>query len=268
MRLQGALLADPQARAWRDLYRHVAENALPGDLLFVQDEWGGELGYALDTSRLPRYVWSARPIPLDARSARWVSGFVGRRVWLASGATAVQDRLWGIERWLAEHGARVTDVEFGEGLRLVCFARLPPLARVVAGYRFGEAVVLYEYARTVGPVAPGDSVYIRLTWFSRARPDFDYSVFVHLVDAQGRLYRQIDGSPVSGFCPMSTWSPGKVVVDRYGLVLPDDCPTGVYHLIVGVYRWDTLERLPVVDAAGHKLGDAVELGELVVEERE
>jgi hypothetical protein len=38
----------------------------------------------------------------------------------------------------------------------------------------------------------------------------------------------------------------------------------VYRLIVGVYRWDTLERLSIVDAEGTLLGDAFDLGEIAV----
>ncbi len=263
VRLQGDLLAGRQAQGWEELYRYVTEHARRGDLLFVQDGLGNELGYSLDTSRLPRYHWSARPVPLDERSARWLGVFDGSRVWLAG---SVQDRARGIERWLAGQGAKLVDVEFVGGPRLTCFERTPPLSRWVrVELRFADELMLREYARTTGVVAPGDSVHLVLKWEAVRRPGFNYSVFVHMVDADGRVYRQVDGAPVSGFRPMNDWLPGEVVVDRYGLTLPSDCPSGTYRLLVGVYRWDTLERLPVTDAAGRTIGDAVDLGSLVVE---
>ena len=39
----------------------------------------------------------------------------------------------------------------------------------------------------------------------------------------------------------------KTVMDEITVSLPADLPPGEYHLLVGLYRWDTLERLPVID---------------------
>jgi len=171
----------------------------------------------------------------------------------------------GIECWLAERGPKLLEIEFEGGTRLALFEQTPPfLPKTATDMVFGDEVQLLQVARTTGQVCPGESVHLVLIWQAESDPSFDYSVFVHLLDAGGRIYRQVDGSPVSGLRPMSAWAEGEIVTDRYGFLLPDDCPEGVYRLAVGVYRWDTLERLSIVDADGTLLGDALDLGEIAV----
>lgn len=55
---------------------------------------------------------------------------------------------------------------------------------------------------------------------------------------------------------MTLWARGEEVRDRRTLALPPGLPAGSYTLAVGLYRLDTLERLPAVDAAGRPLPDA------------
>jgi hypothetical protein len=48
-----------------------------------------------------------------------------------------------------------------------------------------------------------------------------------------------------GGCLTSLWLPDCLLRDRYELVLPENTSVGEYVLEVGMYRWDTGERLPV-----------------------
>lgn len=266
VRLYDALVEFPGVRPWQSLYSELASEASPGDVLFVQDSLGGQLAFSLDKSRVTRYHWSPRPIPLDSASMERMSQPARSRVWFASGVPAALDTARGIERWLAEQSAKLVEIEFEEGPRLACFERTPStLAEMPTNLTFGNELRLVRYAHTDKQIEPGESLHLVLTWQAERRPAFDYSVFVHLLDASGRVYRQVDGSPVSGFRPMSTWVEGEIVTDRYGFLLPDDCPPGVYHLAAGVYRWDTLERLPITTADGESLGDALDLGAIRVE---
>lgn len=265
VRIYDALLALPEVRPWKELYDGLAAEARPGDVLFMQDTLGGQLGYALDQSRAARYQWSPRPIPLDEESAGWVGRYAQPRVWLASGVPAALDQSRGIERWLAEWGARLVEVEFEGGPRLVCFERTPDSLRErIADLSFGHQVRLLRYASTEGQVSPGTSLHLVMAWQAEVRPSFDYSVFVHLLGPDRRIYRQVDGAPMSGMRPMGTWFEGEVIVDRYGFLLPDDCPAGAYRLAVGVYRWDTLERLPIVESDGRAMGDALDVAAITV----
>jgi len=57
---------------------------------------------------------------------------------------------------------------------------------------------------------------------------------------------------------------GGVVADNNALLIPGDAPPGEYTLEAGMYELATLERLPVVDDAGRKVGDHVILGTVEV----
>jgi hypothetical protein len=75
-------------------------------------------------------------------------------------------------------------------------------------------------------------------------------VFVHLLDADGRLVAQHDGPPMEGRYPATAWLPGDVVPDVHRITLGPDTPAGTYQLQVGMYGWPSLERLLIWDEHG------------------
>jgi hypothetical protein len=88
----------------------------------------------------------------------------------------------------------------------------------------------------------------------------DYTVFLHLRNADGQTVAQKDALSLDGAYPTSRWQPGETVIDPFSLPLPPDLPPGRYTLWAGLYRLDTLERLPVAnDTSGE---NAVRLGEI------
>jgi hypothetical protein len=90
-------------------------------------------------------------------------------------------------------------------------------------------------------------------WQAQAEMDEDYTVFVHLLDAEGQLAGQMDGQPFQGDYPTSWWIPGEVIIDsRSGLTVA----SGSYRLLVGWYRAADGTRLPLADGSG----DSVTLG--------
>lgn len=102
-------------------------------------------------------------------------------------------------------------------------------------------------------VKPGARLPLTLYWQAEGRLDQDYTVFVHLVDGQGKLWAQQDGQPRGGRYPTSIWESGELVSDPYGLELPPGLPTGPYWLEVGMYRHDSGERLKRLDGSGDKV---------------
>jgi hypothetical protein len=133
------------------------------------------------------------------------------------------------------------------------------------GVGFGDAIELIGYDLPVGPWQPGDVVPLTLLWQGQGQVEEDYSVFVHLLDGSGQPLAQVDSAPVGGSRPTSGWREGETIVDRHGLLLPDDLPPGKYELHMGLYLPATGERLPVRDAKGNVLGDSLSLGWLQVE---
>jgi hypothetical protein len=106
---------------------------------------------------------------------------------------------------------------------------------------------------------------VTLYWQALAPLPLDYTVFVHLIGPDGQKVAQHDGQPwweVS--LPTSTWQPGEILQDKHILSLPPNLPSGDYHLNIGVYYWQTLERLPVMER-GAPVKDFVELGSVTIQ---
>jgi len=116
------------------------------------------------------------------------------------------------------------------------------------------------------PVAQrGRDVTVTLHWQAAEPTALDYTVFVHVLAPDGRRVAQHDAQPWWDVpLPTSSWLPGETLRDRHTLSLSADLPAGAYRLQVGVYYWQTGERLPVV-VGGAPAGDAVELGTITVE---
>jgi hypothetical protein len=90
----------------------------------------------------------------------------------------------------------------------------------------------------------------------------DFTIFVHLRDANNDTRLTADHRPYDGYVPTTKWRPGAVIKDTSWIELPADMPPGEYTLYVGMYRVDTLERLPVQgDTSGE---NALQLGQITV----
>jgi len=118
-----------------------------------------------------------------------------------------------------------------------------------AGADFGNQIHLlgFDAADTLLPGAPYD---VRLYWEARQPPEGDYVVFVHLLDANGQKVASHDAPPVNGRYPTKTWLPGEIVPDVHRLVFNRQISEGTYQLFAGMYRWPSMERLPVWDGQG------------------
>lgn len=114
---------------------------------------------------------------------------------------------------------------------------------------FGEQLRLVATRLSPTPAGPGQPVTVSLTWQAARRPDADYQVFLHLLDAEGRQIGAFDGPPVGGRYATSWWDAGEVVVDEHTLTLPSSLASGAYTLQVGLYRLDSGERLPLTSGA-------------------
>ena len=89
---------------------------------------------------------------------------------------------------------------------------------------------------------------VDLYWKPLARLTHNYTVFVHLIDAEGAMVAQVDEQPVQGDYPTRLWIPEETVRDAHTLMLPADLPEGHYTLNVGLYLVATGERLEIIGA--------------------
>jgi len=127
--------------------------------------------------------------------------------------------------------------------RVADFAQ--PQPQIEASVDFGRHI------RLVGADVDGASnrVSLNLYWEALKQPHHAYTVFVHVLDAQGNLIAQQDNMPVHDQLPTSCWQPDEQVADPYTVILPAHGPRPA-SIEIGLYRLDTGKRLTRRDGAG------------------
>ncbi|MGC8878781.1 MAG: glycosyltransferase family 39 protein [Anaerolineae bacterium] len=127
-----------------------------------------------------------------------------------------------------------------------------------------EAVEAYfgAYARLLGyelkapdPVPPEATLELVLYWQALQPSPQRYSVFVHLIDAQDRIFGQRDQEPGGGQFPTTSWVSGEYLVDAYQVPVHPDTQPGIYWLEVGLYDPIGGQRLEVRDEEGRLIGN-------------
>jgi hypothetical protein len=123
------------------------------------------------------------------------------------------------------------------------------------GTQFGEHITLLGYSYESQAVEPGD--VLRFTLFFRASAPAEnyWSVFAHLVAPDGTLLAQEDKVPYGGVYPPNRWWPGQIVDDDYEIQIPEEAAPGAYRLQIGMYDWQTGERLGLFTPSGEPLVD-------------
>ncbi|HTP08686.1 MAG TPA: hypothetical protein VMP08_10570 [Anaerolineae bacterium] len=114
-----------------------------------------------------------------------------------------------------------------------------------------------------GSIGRGESLNIAATWSAQQPIQKPYTIFIHLLDAQGRLIAQYDGMPVNAAWPTTCWQPQHAFSDQYRLTLPADITPGDYRLSLGFYWLPTLERVALKNESG-LAGDQLEVGTITV----
>lgn len=140
----------------------------------------------------------------------------------------------------------------------------PPKMQQQSDAQFGApvSIALLGYDLPTTNVAAGKPLPVTFYWQQQRAMSIDYTVFVQLLNAEGRLVAQMDQQPHQGEAPTSGWLDKEVIVDSYTLQLPAELTPGTYRLIVGFYDAVSGQRLPV--AAGGDFVDVstIELNQL------
>ncbi|HLU11055.1 MAG TPA: hypothetical protein VK003_15395, partial [Oceanobacillus sp.] len=102
---------------------------------------------------------------------------------------------------------------------------------------------------------------VTLLWQAGDSPsEVSYTVFVQLLNADGRVIAQSDALPMSGSRPTTGWREGEYIEDRHVLAYNDLASTGEATLIVGMYDATNNQRLRLADESDYViLADEVEI---------
>lgn len=117
--------------------------------------------------------------------------------------------------------------------------RCPEDAELPAELRLGDAVRLTHASIISGT----DSARVLLCWQVEHALPTDYTVFVHLLDAEGTLKATGDGPPAGGAFPTSLWQPNDDIMDVHNL--PEPIAPGD-RIAVGLYNPRDGVRLPAL----------------------
>lgn len=122
---------------------------------------------------------------------------------------------------------------------------------------FGDRITLlgFDVARSTFNVQL--TLYWQMT--GPATPTTSFTVFVHLISPDGKMWAQVDHPPVYGSYPTTRWQPGEVITDPYTLMLPADLPPGTYQVRVGLYDPTTGQRLAIQDPQNDAEGNSLML---------
>jgi 4-amino-4-deoxy-L-arabinose transferase-like glycosyltransferase len=134
---------------------------------------------------------------------------------------------------------------------------LPPAAAPPADVELPEPALLANFVIIRGHNAlrfiPGGALW-DVIWRPAENLDpTDYHLFNHLIDETGARIAQADDAVFSG----AQWQPGDVVVSRFLLPL-SETPAPPLTMRVGMYRYPSLEAVPVLDEAANPAADAVD----------
>ncbi|MCP4514137.1 MAG: hypothetical protein GY824_02745, partial [Delftia sp.] len=141
--------------------------------------------------------------------------------------------------------ARIGEQDVGNGLVLTTL-RAPGRSPDCAGQtawaepvHFGsaQAALIALESATVNPAART----VTLCWNSLSPAPLDYTVFMHLYDADGALLATGDGPPMRGAFPTHLWQPGDAIADEHQFA--ELSTGGGYSVGVGLYDPATGERL-------------------------
>lgn len=127
----------------------------------------------------------------------------------------------------------------------------------------GPKVTLIGYDLEETVAHPGGNLHLILYWQAQREMSQDYTVFTHLIDAEGQIWGQKDNPPLRGDYPTSLWDEGEVVKDDYELKVRPDASPGEYRLEVGMYLAERGERLAVSNAEGEFRGDHILLPSVI-----
>ncbi len=116
---------------------------------------------------------------------------------------------------------------------------------------FGQSITLLGY--DTGEGAVNQTLPLTLYWRVNQAQAGDFTPFVHLEDAWGRRWSQVETFAY----PSAQWVPGETIVQRVDLPIPPGAPPGDYTLRVGLFGGAAGGQLPRLDEHGRYAGSAI-----------
>jgi 4-amino-4-deoxy-L-arabinose transferase-like glycosyltransferase len=120
-------------------------------------------------------------------------------------------------------------------------------------YREDENTQPITSAFSGTPQSPISNLHLTLYWRAETPLTLDYTTFVHIRNSDGEIVAQSDHVPFDGAYPTGLWHPGDIIADKAVIPLGAQILAGEYSLVVGMYDFNTGERLAVPDTGNNEV---------------
>ena len=213
-------------------------------------------------------VWAeerGRPVYGTYPTTEWAPGEVLRDWHDLTLEPSIPDGSYQLELQVREAGQVVGEISLG-AVEVTGRARqfqIPEMQHAL-GVRLGEQVTLLGYDLSADRMQAGETLTLTLYWQALTQMDTSYTVFTHLLDQEGRVWSQKDNVPGGGQLPTTSWVEGEIIEDRYEIEVRREAPAGEYVLEIGMYQWETGDRLEVLGEHGISQADAIVLATIQI----
>jgi len=259
------VISNPRLGGWKPVGYLWATGALTGDFRSMNESFAVPVWYTFQTPRScyddPQNYWVHRSWegwPAD-ESNLLAGGYTLTRIVQVDGqpslhlyqknAPARQPEVLNMEDYRSQFDLLATPARFAQA---DAFSR-------PASLNFGDKLLLRGFDLPATARA-GELLPVTLYWQSLALMDVRYRTFVHLEGDQNSLWGQHDDDPG---CRLITTDmlPGMTSSRQFRVPVAPTTPPGEYKVVVGLYRPDTQERLPIWNnTAQNSPGDSITLG--------
>jgi 4-amino-4-deoxy-L-arabinose transferase-like glycosyltransferase len=238
----------------------VFGEAQPGSPVQVALHWhfagtqpGTGAGYRVDVALVDDQgtQWSMVQQPLEYRPQEWDTD---------SQAVSWYQLVLPAEAPKAAYHVAVRMADRATGAELSPWAEMDPSyraenapAEVLA--TFGETLRVLDARTQIESVPGGEQVLADLVLAATAPQPWSYTLFLHVLDANGQKVGQRDTATGNGLYPCDAWQPGQAIRDVYRIPIEVTGAQTPYRLALGFYDWRTGERLPAADQTGNSLPD-------------
>jgi 4-amino-4-deoxy-L-arabinose transferase-like glycosyltransferase len=150
---------------------------------------------------------------------------------------------------------------YGDDLRIYLPPQFSaPAPQISQLTQLADGITFLGYDLENQTYQPGEPIRLTLYWQAQGEQRRSYTVFTHILRADGVQMAGWDNPPCRTTCPTDTWRQGEIIRDEYVVPTARDWQAGEYTIEIGMYDPDTGERLEVLEAPGQPVGDRITLG--------
>ncbi len=136
-------------------------------------------------------------------------------------------------------------------------ATVVPSPSPLAAALFDNHFEILGYELSTTELAPGERLRVTLHWAYLRTVTHDYKLFIHLLDAAGKIQGQCDVVPQGGGAQTSGWVQDDVLMDSFKVPLRRSAAPGPLQIELGFYDSETGQRLPIVRGGLRTAEDAL-----------